>query len=163
MRQTTLSEAGFDQYRKKTRKKRFLDYMEKIIPCVELAEAIEPFYPKPKGAERRPHPKNLKTAIDVRLIEVKGRAYSGEIALTSHEYKTAQRLANVYWLYVVFHCATPSPLVNILRNPATLDWQPMGTVEYYRLKAYSIRLPVVLREDRVSYPTDSSSDTQDKD
>ena len=54
MRQTTLSDAGFDKYRKKTRKERFLDDMEKIIPWAELAEAIEPFYPKPKGAGRRP-------------------------------------------------------------------------------------------------------------
>src|SRR5690606_29401021 len=70
---------------------------------------------------RRPHPEDPKTAIDVRFIEVKGRAHTGEIALTSNEYKTAQRLANDYWLYVVFHCATPNPSVNILRNPATLD------------------------------------------
>ncbi len=54
MRQTTLSDAGFDKYRKKTRKERFPDDMEKIIPWAELAEAIEPFYPKPKGAGRRP-------------------------------------------------------------------------------------------------------------
>ena len=54
MRQTTLSDAGFVKYRKMTRKERFLDDMEKIIPLAELAEAIEPFYPKPKGAGRRP-------------------------------------------------------------------------------------------------------------
>ena len=54
MRQTTLSDVGFDKYKKKTRKERFLDDMEKIIPWAELAEAIEPFYPKPKGAGRRP-------------------------------------------------------------------------------------------------------------
>ena len=54
MRQTTLSDAGFDKYRKQTRKEHFLDDMEKIIPWAELAEAIEPFYPKPKGAGRRP-------------------------------------------------------------------------------------------------------------
>ena len=54
MRQTTLSNASFDKYRKRTRKERFLDDMEKIIPWAELAEDIEPFYPKPKGAGRRP-------------------------------------------------------------------------------------------------------------
>ena len=54
MRQTTLSDVGFDKYKKKTRKERFLDDMEKIIPWAELAEAIEPFYPKPQGAGRRP-------------------------------------------------------------------------------------------------------------
>ena len=54
MRQTTLSDTGFDKYSKKTRKERFLDDMDKIIPWQELTEAIEPFYPKPKGAGRRP-------------------------------------------------------------------------------------------------------------
>ena len=54
MRQTTLSDTGFDKYSKKTRKERFLDDMDKIIPWKELTEAIEPFYPKPKGAGRRP-------------------------------------------------------------------------------------------------------------
>ena len=53
MRQTTLSDTGFDKYNKKTRKERFLDDMDKIIPWKELTEAIEP-YPKPKGAGRRP-------------------------------------------------------------------------------------------------------------
>lgn len=102
---------------------------------------------------RQPHPEDPKTAIDVRFIEVKGRAHTGEIALTANEYKTAQRLANDYWLYVVFHCATPNPSVNILRNPATLDWQPIVKVEHYRLKADSITHPVELREARATYRT----------
>ena len=97
---------------------------------------------------RRPHPEDPKTAIDVRFIEVKGRAHTGEIALTSNEYKTAQRLGNDYWLYVVFRCATPNPTIHILRNPATLDWQPVVKVEHYRLQADSIERPVELREDR---------------
>ncbi|BAU47453.1 helicase [Sulfurifustis variabilis] len=100
---------------------------------------------------RRPHPEDPKTAIDVRFIEVKGRASAGEIALTTNEYKTAQRLGNDYWLYVVFHCATPNPSVNILRNPATLDWQPIVKVEHYRLNVDSVRHPVELREDRAPY------------
>ncbi len=28
----------------------------------------------------------------------------GEVALTTNEYKTAERLKNDYWLYVVFNC-----------------------------------------------------------
>ncbi len=53
MRQRTLS-GGFDKYQKKTRKQQFLEEMDAIIPWQELAGAIEPFYPKPKGAGRRP-------------------------------------------------------------------------------------------------------------
>ena len=54
MRQDSFSDAGFEKYRKKTRKEQFLDEMEAIIPWQELAEAIEPYYPKPEGAGRRP-------------------------------------------------------------------------------------------------------------
>lgn len=54
MKQKSLAESGFEKYRKKTRKERFLDEMELIIPWQELAGAVEPFYPNPKGAGRRP-------------------------------------------------------------------------------------------------------------
>jgi len=54
MRQDSFSEAGFEKYRKKTRKEQFLEEMDSIIPWKELTEVIEPFYPKPKGAGRRP-------------------------------------------------------------------------------------------------------------
>jgi len=54
MRQQTLAEGGFEKYRKKTRKEQFLDEMEQIVPWKELTEVIEPYYPKPEGAGRRP-------------------------------------------------------------------------------------------------------------
>lgn len=100
---------------------------------------------------RKPHPEDPKTAIDVRFIEVKGRSYSGEIALTTNEYKTAERLKKDYWLYVVFQCATPSPFINILRDPATLDWQPIVKIEHYRLRVNSPLHPVTLRQEPADY------------
>lgn len=54
MRQPTLSDNGFEKFRKKTRKEQFLDEMEVIIPWQDLTRAIEPFYPQPEGAGRRP-------------------------------------------------------------------------------------------------------------
>jgi IS5 family transposase len=54
MRQQTLAEEGFEKYRKQTRREQFLEEMDRIIPWPELAAVIEPFYPKPKGAGRRP-------------------------------------------------------------------------------------------------------------
>ena len=105
---------------------------------------------------RMPHPEDPRTAIDVRFIEVKGRSHIGEVALTSNEYRTAQRLANDYWLYVVFHCATPTPNINILRNPATLEWQPVVKVEHYKLNVSSIRSPVELNQDRAEYNADKN-------
>lgn len=86
---------------------------------------------------RRPHPEDPKTAIEVRFIEVKGRSGVGEVALTSNEYKTAVRLENDFWLYVVFNCAT-SPEVRVIRNPARLDWEPIVKVEHYHVGAKEI-------------------------
>ena len=46
MRQKTFAEGTFEQYRKSTRRERFLADMDKIIPWRELCDVIEPFYPK---------------------------------------------------------------------------------------------------------------------
>ncbi len=54
MRQRSLEASGFERYRKKTRKEVFLEKMDQLIPWKELTAAIEPFYPKPEGAGRRP-------------------------------------------------------------------------------------------------------------
>jgi hypothetical protein len=102
---------------------------------------------------RKPHPEDPKTAIDVRFIEVKGRSDVGEIAVTSNEYNTAKRLKNDYWLFVVFHCATPNPSLNILRDPSTLEWQPVTKIEQYRLRQDSLKHPIELREEPPEYRT----------
>ena len=75
----------------------------------------------------------LKASL-VRFIEVKGRANFGEVALTTNEYKTAERLKRDYWLYVVFNCAL-SPEVHTIQDPVKLDWQPYVKIEHYQLKA----------------------------
>ena len=54
MRQKTFAEGTFEQYRKPTRRERFLSDMDKIIPWRELCDVIEPFYPKVEGAGRPP-------------------------------------------------------------------------------------------------------------
>lgn len=99
---------------------------------------------------RKPHPEDPKTAIDVRFIEVKGRSHTGEVALTANEYNTARRLRKDYWLYVVFHCAA-TPSLNVLRDPSTLDWQPVTKIEHYRLKQDSMTSPVCLSDDTQPY------------
>ncbi len=54
MRQLTLSDNGFEKFHKQTKKEQFLTEMDSIIPWKELTAAIEPYYPKPEGAGRRP-------------------------------------------------------------------------------------------------------------
>jgi len=81
---------------------------------------------------RRPHPEDPQTAIEVRFIEVKGRAGVNDVALTTNEYKTAERLKHDYWLYVVFNCAT-KPEIHIVQNPVRLGWKPVVKVEQYHV------------------------------
>jgi len=54
MPQQTFAEVTFEQYRKPTRRERFLDEMNRVVPWAELTAAIEPFYPKAEGPGRPP-------------------------------------------------------------------------------------------------------------
>jgi len=81
---------------------------------------------------RRPHPEDAQTAIEIRSIEVKGRADVGEVALSANEYRTAGRLGRDYWLYAVFNCGG-QPEVHSIQNPARWSWKPVMAVEQYRI------------------------------
>jgi len=83
---------------------------------------------------RKPHPHDPKTFVEVRFIEVKGRASVAEVALSANEYKTAQRLGVDYWLYVVYNCAE-TPELHVIHDPARLGWKPVVRVEHYHLGA----------------------------
>lgn len=86
---------------------------------------------------RRPHPEDAKTFIEVRFIEVKGRAGVGNVALSENEFRTAERLKGDYWLYVAFNCAG-TPQLHTVQNPARLGWQPIMAVEHYQLDAQTV-------------------------
>lgn len=86
---------------------------------------------------RKPHPTEPGVFIAARFIEVKGRAAVGEIALTDNEYRTAQRLGDDYWLYVVFDCAT-RPDLKPIQDPARLGWVAVVKVEHYHVTAQKI-------------------------
>jgi hypothetical protein len=53
----------------------------------------------------------------VRYIEVKARAYTGDLVLTPNEWTMAQRLGDEYWLYVVIDAAR-QPHLQCIQNPA---------------------------------------------
>ena len=54
MRQPTLASQGsFEKYRKKTRREKFLEEMEQVMPWAELEALIEPYYPR-EGNGRPP-------------------------------------------------------------------------------------------------------------
>ena len=54
LQQQTFAEVTFEQYRKPTRRERFLDEMNRVVPWEELVAVIEPVYPKADGPGRPP-------------------------------------------------------------------------------------------------------------
>ncbi len=54
MEQQTFAEVSFEQYRKPTRRERFLDAMNRIVPWADLVAVIEPVYPKAESPGRPP-------------------------------------------------------------------------------------------------------------
>ena len=67
---------------------------------------------------------------EIRYIEVKARAGTGEIVLTPNEWMKAKRFKEQYWLYVVENAAT-SPVLYIINNPAE-NLRPREKVEVVR-------------------------------
>jgi hypothetical protein len=59
------------------------------------------------------------------------------VALTTNEYKTAERLKKDFWLYVVFNCGS-QPEIRTVQDPARLNWQPLVKIEHYYTQASSI-------------------------
>lgn len=53
--QLTFSEAEYHLKKRKTRREKFLEQMDKLIPWERLEKRIEPFYPK-AGRGRQPYP-----------------------------------------------------------------------------------------------------------
>jgi len=54
---------------------------------------------------------------DKRSIEVKGRAGTGDVEVSSNEWARACNLREAYWLYVVYDCATPNPRLVRVQDP----------------------------------------------
>ena len=55
---------------------------------------------------------------DIRYIEVKARAQSGAIQLSSNEWKKARHFKDKFWLYIVTNTRTKSPQLHRINNPA---------------------------------------------
>jgi IS5 family transposase len=53
-KQETFAEAGFEKYRKPTRREEFLAQMNSVMPWEKLRALIEPAYPAGDGAGRPP-------------------------------------------------------------------------------------------------------------
>ena len=67
MRQQTLAaQTGFEKYGRKTKRERFLEEMEQVVPWAELQALVEPHYPK--GENGRP-PVGLSIMLRVYFLQ----------------------------------------------------------------------------------------------
>ena len=77
---------------------------------------------------------------ELRLIEVKGLAgREGEIILTPNEHRVAEDRRDCYWLYLVTACASDSPQLTVVRDPASQEWQAIKKVDHYSLSVGNLR------------------------
>jgi len=60
---------------------------------------------------------SIRPGNERRCIEVKGKAAVGEIEVTDNEWARACNLRADYWLYVVYHCASPTPQMVRVQDP----------------------------------------------
>jgi len=58
------------------------------------------------------------TLDDIRYVEVKARARSGAIRLSSNEWKKARHFGEKFWLYVVTGAGTEQPELHRIQDPA---------------------------------------------
>jgi superfamily II DNA or RNA helicase len=54
---------------------------------------------------------------EIRCIEVKGRATTGDIEVSANEWAKACNMREDYWLYAVYNCATPNPRLARVQDP----------------------------------------------
>ena len=66
MRQRSFG-SGFEKYSKQTRKEKFLSEMGKVMPWKALTKELEPHYPDPRGAGRRP--KGLERMLRIYFMQ----------------------------------------------------------------------------------------------
>jgi hypothetical protein len=60
---------------------------------------------------------SIRPGNEKRAIEVKGRAETGDVEVSSNEWAKACNLRQGYWLYAVYDCATPSPRLVRVQDP----------------------------------------------
>ncbi len=60
---------------------------------------------------------SVRAGGERRCIEIKGRAATGEVEVTDNEWARACNLRQDYWLYAVYHCATPTPQLVRVQDP----------------------------------------------
>jgi IS5 family transposase len=63
MKQRNFADLAFDEKKKRTKREKFLQEMEEVVPWKEILEVIEPYYPKAGKRGRQPMPLEMMLRI----------------------------------------------------------------------------------------------------
>jgi len=69
MKEPTLANNDFEQYRKPTRREKFLTEMNKVVPWADLVAVIEPYYPEATKVGGRP-PVGLERMLRIHCLQL---------------------------------------------------------------------------------------------
>ena len=92
--QATFAELEYGAKKRKTRREKFLERMEGLVPWQELEDAIRPHYPKtPAGRGRRPYP--LSAMLRVHCMQLFYNASDPGMEDMLYEVEPARRFAGL--------------------------------------------------------------------
>lgn len=92
-RQSTFSDAGFEKYRKKTRREQFLEDMEKAVPWEELVKVVEPYYPVGDGRGRRPI--GIERMLRIHFLQIWFNLSDPAVEEALYDIKAMREFANI--------------------------------------------------------------------
>jgi len=111
MRQQSFAADDFEKYRKKTRKEIFLEEMDRIIPWKTLSKVIKPYYPKPKGAGRRPI--GIQRMLRIHFLQHWFELSGPGVEETLYDSRAMRQLSASIWVRSRYQTRLPSSTSDI--------------------------------------------------
>lgn len=92
-KQSTFADAGFEKYRKKTRREQFLEDMEIAVPWEELVKVVEPYYPAGDGRGRRPI--GIERMLRIHFLQIWFNLSDPAVEEALYDIKAMREFANI--------------------------------------------------------------------
>ena len=153
MHQLTFSEAEYTHKKRKTRREKFLEQIDELIPWKELERKIGRYYPKP-GKGRRPYP--LSVMLRVHCMQLFYNLSDPAMEDALHEIESMRRFAGLR-----LSGALPDE-TTILNFRHLLEKHNLGKAILQEVNRYLERKGLLLREGTIVDATILSAPTSTK-
>ncbi len=153
--QPTFAELDYEHKRHKTRRERFLEQLDSLVPWKRLEERIEPHYPK-AGNGRRPYP--LSAMLRVHVVQVVYNLSDPAMEDLLYEAESVRRFTGL-------RLSEPIPDEStILHFRHLLENQKLGQGLFEEIRGYLAQQGVMLKQGTIVDATiiDAPSSTRNK-